>query len=480
MDQRERPRFADGQYLDAEDLSALALHARVADARHALGAHTWGIAAGLDLVEHLLPSGEVQVTVAPGIAWDGYARPVLVLAPAAVGPDRFRGLFAATSPEGQLVGVWLRYDEAAAPDAGADGRCDGAPPPRVVESFAIEVGPPPDPRGGVMVAGRSIDAAKARTAFDPAAPDVFDASVPYQEFPEGGSRPPWWIPVGVVRWQQLDGQPGRLLPRDDSGAGGRARDTDLSRAARHYLGVVAETIHAADGVLRLRDRWSDPHAPDGGFEPPPGRPPPAARPPHDLVWVEGNLRVNGDTRAGPANPLRFSNAWTGFPDNALNRAEICNDTARFKTLMIVGNRSGDGAHRRVSVWDRLEVNGDLQVTGSAARPGGGAWTDSSDASLKTRIEPLTGALHSLLQLRGMRYEWKDAARSGMPGGPQLGFVAQQVEPVFPHWVSTGADGHKQLTIRGFEALAVEALRELKAAIDALEARLAERGGVPGP
>jgi hypothetical protein len=40
-----------------------------------------------------------------------------------------------------------------------------------------------------------------------------------------------------------------------------------------------------------------------------------------------------------------------------------------------------------------------------------------------------------------------------------------VEEVFPAWISTDPQGYKQLTVRGFEALVVEALRTLKAAQD---------------
>lgn len=63
------------------------------------------------------------------------------------------------------------------------------------------------------------------------------------------------------------------------------------------------------------------------------------------------------------NPLRFSSGWSDFPASGTNRAEISNDTGTYKTLMIIGNRSNNPAIRRVSVWDRLEVNGDLAVTG---------------------------------------------------------------------------------------------------------------------
>ena len=78
----------------------------------------------------------------------------------------------------------------------------------------------------------------------------------------------------------------------------------------------------------------------------------------DRLSITPNGRL---TMLENANPIMFSEAWQGFPDNALNKAEICNDTGTYKTLMIVGNRSNDSRTRRVSVWDRLEVNGTLNV-----------------------------------------------------------------------------------------------------------------------
>jgi hypothetical protein len=63
------------------------------------------------------------------------------------------------------------------------------------------------------------------------------------------------------------------------------------------------------------------------------------------------------------NPLRFSTNWQNTPAAGTNYAEISNDTGSYKTLMIIGNRSNDAGVRRVSVWDRLEVNGHLAVTG---------------------------------------------------------------------------------------------------------------------
>ena len=69
----------------------------------------------------------------------------------------------------------------------------------------------------------------------------------------------------------------------------------------------------------------------------------------------GQLQILADS-----NPIHFTAGWNGFPDVTTNRAEISNDTGTYRTLMIVGNRSA-GIGRRVSIWDRLEVNGPLLV-----------------------------------------------------------------------------------------------------------------------
>jgi hypothetical protein len=63
-----------------------------------------------------------------------------------------------------------------------------------------------------------------------------------------------------------------------------------------------------------------------------------------------------------ASNIKFSRNWTQYPDNNSNGSEISNDTAIYKQLMIVGNKSAGGT-RQVGVWDQLNVNGKLQVNG---------------------------------------------------------------------------------------------------------------------
>lgn len=82
------------------------------------------------------------------------------------------------------------------------------------------------------------------------------------------------------------------------------------------------------------------------------------RTPNDKLDVSGWMRIMSGS-----NPIRFTSQWTNFPDSGINQAEISNDTTNYKTLMIVGNKSS-GQGRKVSIWDRLDVNGFLQVNGS--------------------------------------------------------------------------------------------------------------------
>lgn len=103
----------------------------------------------------------------------------------------------------------------------------------------------------------------------------------------------------------------------------------------------------------------------------------------------------------------------------------------------------------------------LHVQGSAAKPGGGSWTDSSDILFKRNIRSIEKALEKMLALRGVEFEWDEPKRAMLLPGVQMGMIAQEVEAVFPQWVGTDGKGYKDLTFSGFEALTVEAMRELR-------------------
>jgi hypothetical protein len=280
--QTQRPQYFENQYLGADDLTAAVEYARLQQTRHALGAHTWGIAAGLQLVEKASSSGGgIDLFVQPGFAWDGFGRPVVILAPYKLSTEKFKSFVFdsaqdAGNPEGRLVEVWLRYVEAPtrAPAQGFEVCGASGNFSRVDELFQVEVGERKllkDQRDRLTVAGRSVDAREVPQSFDAAAPLLYDDSVPYQSFPDAGARARWLIPLGSVRWvPEHSGQPGAFVARN-------AEDLKKSRYQKRYAGVVGESVAAADGVIRLRDRTKDYSAYQST----------------DLVWVEGNLRVEG-------------------------------------------------------------------------------------------------------------------------------------------------------------------------------------------
>jgi len=107
----------------------------------------------------------------------------------------------------------------------------------------------------------------------------------------------------------------------------------------------------------------------------------------------------------------------------------------------------------------------LLGTDSAAKPGSNTWTIWSDRRLKKNIEPLSGALERLLQLRGVTFQWIDPASQGGITGTQMGLIADEVSRAFPQWVGRDPKGYQTLTVGGFEALTAEALRELRAEKD---------------
>ncbi len=86
----------------------------------------------------------------------------------------------------------------------------------------------------------------------------------------------------------------------------------------------------------------------------------------------------------------------------------------------------------------------------------------SDGRLKKNVSDYTGALSQIAALRPVYFEYKDSSQPFEAPGQHLGFIAQEVQKVFPQWVSEDEQGYLSLSLRGFEAVAVRAMQELEA------------------
>ena len=81
----------------------------------------------------------------------------------------------------------------------------------------------------------------------------------------------------------------------------------------------------------------------------------------------------------------------------------------------------------------------------------------SDARLKTNVQNIENALDTVLALRGVKYKWKDKERFG--DVTEVGFLAQEVDPLIPEVVRKGGE-YWALNTPNMLAYVVEAIKDM--------------------
>ena len=105
-------------------------------------------------------------------------------------------------------------------------------------------------------------------------------------------------------------------------------------------------------------------------------------------------------------------------------------------------------------YGRVSVNGNLCYTGT--------FGTCSDQRYKDKIERLPDSLQRALKLRGVSYVWRrsEFPRKQFPEGRQIGFIAQEIEELYPELVATDNDGYKTVDYSRLTPVLVEAIKEL--------------------
>ena len=107
---------------------------------------------------------------------------------------------------------------------------------------------------------------------------------------------------------------------------------------------------------------------------------------------------------------------------------------------------------------------------AAISAGNGAYIQGSDRKLKEDIAELGPVTERLLQLRPTTYKYRGAKNATTT----IGFVAQEVEPVFPELVHyMDADNTYGLNYAGFGVIAVKAIQEQQAVIESQRERITD-------
>ena len=122
------------------------------------------------------------------------------------------------------------------------------------------------------------------------------------------------------------------------------------------------------------------------------------------------------------------------------------------------------------VFVQFAVNQDSSNSGQINANGANtaAFGTYSDARLKENITDLPSQLASILALRPVEFDYIQSEG----GGHQIGFIAQEMEQIYPDVVGERADGMKTITAWSkTEARLVKAIQEQQAVIKSLAARI---------
>lgn len=106
------------------------------------------------------------------------------------------------------------------------------------------------------------------------------------------------------------------------------------------------------------------------------------------------------------------------------------------------------------------------TAGVFIKDGATSWSSISDMRLKTNVKTLTNVLENISHIRGVTFNWKEGNQD-----EQIGFIAQEIEKVFPQVISKNEDDH--LAIRYTELIPVllQAIKEQQKQIETLEERI---------
>jgi hypothetical protein len=201
-----------------------------------------------------------------------------------------------------------------------------------------------------------------------------------------------------------------------------------------------------------------------------------------LAGVTGN--------SANANVSGSNNTFIGYnsgpgTSTPINNATAIGENAQVSAsnALVLGGTGGDAVNVGIGTPTpavTLQVVGDIRVGTSGTNgclqnfsgsPLSGSC--SSDARLKTDIQPFSSLLDKVARLQPVHYHWRVTEHPEYHFGSALisGLVAQDVEKVFPDMVSEDARGFKTVNYSELPFLLLESVRELKAENDDLRAQI---------
>ncbi len=116
------------------------------------------------------------------------------------------------------------------------------------------------------------------------------------------------------------------------------------------------------------------------------------------------------------------------------------------------------------ITSNVDISGNLCASGTILT--------CSDIRYKKNIAPINEALNNVLKMQGVTYDWKvnEFPKKHFSNDKQVGFIAQDMEKIYPQVVLTDAEGYKSIDYSKLTPILVESIKEQQKTIDILKAQ----------
>ncbi|RZA01012.1 MAG: hypothetical protein EOP47_12210 [Sphingobacteriaceae bacterium] len=116
----------------------------------------------------------------------------------------------------------------------------------------------------------------------------------------------------------------------------------------------------------------------------------------------------------------------------------------------------------------LQNNGAAFVVGgSASKPGGGSWSNSSDIRLKKNISPFTDGIEQLTKINPVHFQYNNLT-SYDTSKQYIGVIAQELEPVAPYMLQTDEKGYLKVDNSAMTYMLINAVKEQQQMIEQMK------------
>jgi len=218
-------------------------------------------------------------------------------------------------------------------------------------------------------------------------------------------------------------------------------------------------------------------------------------------YFQGNVEITGKLGIGTPNPqnelhvvglakfelptgsisVSTPGGWPGiisYSSNGHRRDIIVDDSAlRLLTSPSSSPAPADNGitireDGNVGIGTNFPGGYKLAVNGSAAKPGGGSWSNFSDIRLKEINGDYKAGLSEVSKLNPVRYRYKENGQLRLPVDKEfVGVIAQKVQSTIPEAVEQDDNGYLMVNNDPIIWAMVNAIKQLKSENESLKERL---------